>query len=417
MSINTYIEDGKTYYVVYHQVTSKIDPSLRAQRRTLLDLKRNRITSMNSAVAVEKQMIKDLMAKVARLEGRGMTWFELVDKWEDFHLEGQNPKLSYAHTRGTARRMISYTNDWLKRPVSEITRGDVRALYRKLQSEGAAYDTIRKVKHSINVIVKWGIEERIIKDVIASPTREVEIEGKPEEKRPEILTREQVKILLNEASSRKHKWFPIWVMALYTGCRSGELLGLRTESCSLVPIETAKEQMKLPPDKRSFGTITIERSWNPIVRKYTCTKAKYWRTIPVSKDLYWFLQDLMAQDFGSDELGKFLLPHLNEWRKSGEQALVLRSFCKEIGIPSIRFHALRACFATHLLEMGIPSVKVMKIGGWKTLKTMEIYTRLAGVDVAGVTEGLGSIPSGYESDKKVVNLMNFSSTKDPNSGF
>jgi hypothetical protein len=67
--------------------------------------------------------------------------------------------------------------------------------------------------------------------------------------------------------------------------------------------------------------------------------------------------------------------------------------------------------------MGIPSVKVMKIGGWKTLKTMEIYTRLAGVDVAGVTEGLGSIPTGYESDKKVVNLMNFSSTKDPNSGF
>ncbi|MEI7441353.1 MAG: site-specific integrase [bacterium] len=417
MSINTFIEDGKTYYVVYHQVTSKIDPSIRAQRRTLLDMKRNRITSMNSAVAVEKQIIKDLMTKVAKLEGRGITWFELVDKWEDFHLDVQNQKFSYHHIRGVARRTLALTQDWVKKPVSEITRGDVRALYRRLNNEGASYGTIRKVKHSINVIFKWGIEERVIKDVTASPTREVEIEGKPEEKKPEILTREQVKILLNEASSRNHPWFPIWVMALYTGCRSGELLALRAESCSLVPIEIAREQMKLPPEKRSFGTITVERSWNPKERKYKSTKAKYWRTIPVSKDLYWFLLDLMAQDFGNDELGKFILPSVKEWKGAGEQAQVLRNFCNEIGIPSVRFHALRACFATHLLEMGVPSVKVMKIGGWKTLKTMEIYTRLAGVDVAGVTEGLGSIPSNLNNDQKVVNLMNFSSKKDPNTGF
>ena len=175
--------------------------------------------------------------------------------------------------------------------------------------------------------------------------------------------------------------------------------------------------MKLPPEKRSFGTITVERSWNPKERKYKSTKAKYWRTIPVSKDLYWFLLDLMAQDFGNDELGKFILPSVKEWKGAGEQAQVLRNFCNEIGIPSVRFHALRACFATHLLEMGVPSVKVMKIGGWKTLKTMEIYTRLAGVDVAGVTEGLGSIPSNLNNDQKVVNLMNFSSKKDPNTGF
>ena len=51
------------------------------------------------------------------------------------------------------------------------------------------------------------------------------------------------------------------------------------------------------------------------------------------------------------------------------------------------FHTLRACFATHLLASGAEPAKVMKIGGWKDLKTFEIYIRLAGVDISGVTEG------------------------------
>jgi len=411
MSINSYQKNGKTYYVVYHQVTSKIDPSIRAQKRTILDFKKEWISSMNSAIAVERQMIRDLMTEVAKRECRGITWFELVDKWEDFYLEDKNADHGYNTTRGRVRVLLANTKEWLKKPAAEITRGDVRALLRKLHNEGLSHETIRKYKNMINVIFNWGIEERVLKDVTASPTRGVEQEGRPEEKRPEILTREQVKILLHEAHKRNHPWFPIWVMALYTGCRSGELLGLRAESCSLVPVEVALEQSKLPPDKRNFGTISIERSWNPAERKYTSTKAKYWRTTPVSKDLYWFLQDLLKKDFGSDQFGRFLLPHYGDWKNCTNQAMILRAFCNEIGIPSIKFHALRACFATHLLEMGVPSVKVMKVGGWKTLKTMEIYTRLAGVDVAGATEGLGAIPAEGDLDERVVKFVNFASEK------
>lgn len=37
--------------------------------------------------------------------------------------------------------------------------------------------------------------------------------------------------------------------------------------------------------------------------------------------------------------------------------------------------------------------KVMKIGGWKDIKTMQIYLRLAGVDEKGATDGLRYLPS------------------------
>lgn len=61
---------------------------------------------------------------------------------------------------------------------------------------------------------------------------------------------------------------------------------------------------------------------------------------------------------------------------------------ESIGIhKEIVFRTLRACFATHLLSMGVEPLKVMRMGGWSDLKTFQIYLRLSGVDVKGVAEG------------------------------
>jgi len=49
-------------------------------------------------------------------------------------------------------------------------------------------------------------------------------------------------------------------------------------------------------------------------------------------------------------------------------------------------------FAIQLLGSGVSSVRVQKICGWKDLKTMERYVRLAGVDERGATELKNGIP-------------------------
>jgi hypothetical protein len=74
--------------------------------------------------------------------------------------------------------------------------------------------------------------------------------------------------------------------------------------------------------------------------------------------------------------------------QSGHQAEVLRFFCDEIGIPSVCFHTLRACFATHLLRQGVTTALVMKVAGWKNFETMERYIRLSGIEINGLTDGL-----------------------------
>lgn len=63
-------------------------------------------------------------------------------------------------------------------------------------------------------------------------------------------------------------------------------------------------------------------------------------------------------------------------------------FLMSIGLRPIKFHDLRATFATLLLIKGIEPIKVMVLGGWKNMKTMQIYLRTAGVEVRGVAKVL-----------------------------
>jgi integrase len=91
-----------------------------------------------------------------------------------------------------------------------------------------------------------------------------------------------------------------------------------------------------------------------------------------------------------------VLPHLIEWTH-GEQAKVLKEFCRAIGITNVKFHDLRATFITNMLSQGVALVKVMSIVGHKKMETTDIYLRLAGVDIRGATEALSySVPVDVE---------------------
>ena len=96
-------------------------------------------------------------------------------------------------------------------------------------------------------------------------------------------------------------------------------------------------------------------------------------------------------------------PRLPGWERS-EAAKVLRTYCELIEIPSVRLHALRACFATQMLRNNVPAVTVMKIGGWKDLKTLMKYIRLAGIEVDNATQALSFAPAEV-STSQVVNLF------------
>ena len=405
MAVTKYEQNGKELWQVYVDLRSRKDRRIRVQKRIV------GFDSEKHALTEEKRLFRELSEKLASLESKGIKWRDVIDRWERHH--ELYPTKRYARTtiEDYTSLLRNWTTPWLNRTASDLNRGDGRDIVHFAREEGKSTSFCKHLKNTINLIYRWGIEERLIVGVQESPVHGLEIEADREEKVPEILTVEEIRDLLRKAKEQQHPWYPVWVAAVFTGCRSGELQALKRSDVEIVSRTTAMEQEQLPIDKRRYGFIRVRRNWNARLKEIGPTKAGYWRTVPVSSEFYQFLiRDLKIEEKAPDDP---LLPPFSDWRL-GMQATILRGFCQANSLPSIKFHTLRACFATQLIGSGIPATVVMKICGWKDMKTMQRYVRLAGIDEGGATERLSFIPTEEAVMEKVVNLFQY--TKRPPSG-
>ena len=354
---------GEKGFSVYVNLRSRPMPHLRFQKR-ITGLK-----TMAEAHRTEKALVKELTMKVAQGEGHGFTWRMVVDKWATFVDSPyfMDRKYNPATVSDYVSMMHTWTKDWLDKPAAEISRGDGREVLDRVLAQGRTKAFQKRLKNTINMIFNWGIESKIIRGVTHSPVFGLKIVLK-EDKKPEILKLDEIRLLLREARERNHPWYPIWAVALLTGMRNGELFALKWSDVDL-----------------EKGLITVQRSYNKRTKEFKSTKAGYWRTVPISEELKHLLLNLHGS--GASSCSDFLLPRLDLWGQ-GAQARVLREFSNSVGLSLVKFHTLRACFATQLISSGVEPIKVMKICGWMDLKTMGRYVRLAGVEESGVTECL-----------------------------
>lgn len=358
---------GETRYEAYVNHRSDFDPSVRIQMY-------KRCKTEASALKAEKELIKQAAKKCYDKEMRGTRWSVVAHQWEAKAKElKRNPTTLKPICDRSITNVMSilgvWTKDWFDKPTPELSIKDGRDLLLKAVGEDLQPATIRKIKTYVNLVYKYGVQEGIIPGNSHSPVHGVPFDLSDSGTLPEILTRSQSSKLLVEGKSRGHKWFPIWATALMTGMRSSELYALTKENVDL-----------------EEGLIKVSVSWDWANNCAKSTKSRYWRTAPINSTLRPIIEELMAEDPTSP----FLFPRLKEWNE-GSQASVLRKFCEEIGIPSVRFHTLRACFATHMLILGVDQGTIMAIGGWSDFKTFRIYVRLAGVTERHKTEGLGKL--------------------------
>ncbi|MBT7611577.1 MAG: site-specific integrase [Bacteriovoracaceae bacterium] len=365
MAVTQVMNNGTASYSVYINLRSKLMPHIRLQKRL------KGIKTKAEAVRKERNLLRDLSHKIAQHEGHGMTWRMIVSKWSSTVCEENYLDKTYnpSTIKDYISMMHNWTKNWLDRPAVELTRGEGREVLNSVINEGRTKAFQKRLKNTINMIYCWAIEERIIRGVHQSPVYGLKIILK-EEKRPEILKTEEIRTLLYESKSSNHNWYSIWAMALLTGMRNGELYALKWDDVDL-----------------DNSMITVQRSFNKRENTFKSTKAGYWRTVPISTELKSLILEIKNQS-----KSEFVLQRLPLWRK-GYQAKILKTFCKSIGLPEIKFHTLRACFATQLIGSGVEPIKVMKICGWKDLKTMSYYLRLSGIDEKGATEGLNFLPN------------------------
>lgn len=364
MSIKQIEKNGKKAFIVRVQERSKLYPHIRVQKQITLSGKE---ATEKKAKLREKDLLYACIEEIKRKEGNDLTFRETIDLWYDYKI-----KEAYI-TRETAGDYHRALEKWcyviLNTPCNQITTSEIKSILQRQKDEGISRSFRRKFKSMINNVFKWGIEEGYLFTTTRSPAVGIALE-KQEEKKPEILTLEQTRKFLNAAKQLKHPWYPVWAFAILTGARNGEIYAVH------------KDDVDLENNK-----IIISKSFNNRRGEIKSTKAGYYRTVPINPDLRELILELLVSNPDSE----FLLPRLPGWSK-GYQSKTLRLFLKSIGLPSVKFHTLRACFATLLLQQSKAPAVVMKICGWRDLKTMERYIRLAGVDEKGATDSLKVLP-------------------------
>lgn len=364
MSYKVTTKDGKYTYKFMRTKRSKTKKDVRSQKQ--LTIVSKGALSEAQIRRYTEQLLEIVIKDLTEKEGMGITFIDLAERWYDFE---------YKQSRLDRNTIIDYYSAitlWCtsihELQAEKISKRDINYIFRNLSKKEISKSHQQTIKTIINHVYKYGNDEGLI-NVDQPPTRGISVK-RAHEKVPEILTENQARQFLKHARDLEHKWYPIWAMALLTGCRNGELFALEWSDVSF-----------------ENGLITISRSYNSRSKQFKSTKSGDYRNVPINNDLMGLLKELKVQTYSTG----YVLPRISAWKK-GQQARELRTFLKGIGMPSVRFHTLRACFCTMLLSQGHPPAQIMKVCGWKNLKTMERYVRMAGITEKGLTDTLSITP-------------------------
>jgi integrase len=363
MAIKSYNLKGKKLFEVYVHGTD-----LRGKR---LQMRKRGVASLRKAEDVEFEFSREL-ARVKE-EDIHLRWSEWFPQYLSIMKTMCAPSTIYSCEKIAAKWINGH---WDHKELRKISKIDVHELlYEKMLDAETNMHKRKTVLKIARRIFQMAIDHGKLDK---NPCQGMIVKVPEPELR--VLSNTEAQLLLQEAKANNHRFYPVWVMALFTGMRSGELFALKWvdvdfESCA----------------------IHVSKSWNN-KNGLKSTKNQKRRVVPISDELLGFLRKLKLER-GREE---FVLPRLVDWER-GEAARVLRDFCDVIGVTNVKFHDLRATFITNLLSQGESLVRVMAIVGHANMATTNVYLRKAGIELKGGTDKLVySMP--FETEAKVLQM-------------
>ncbi|MCY7961336.1 site-specific integrase [Bacillus spizizenii] len=248
--------------------------------------------------------------------------------------------------------------------LNEIAKSDIEKLVSNMLENDLSAKTIRKAV----VIIKASLEKAVDDGLIGvNPAKKVDL-PKLKETEFNIWTQDQIEIFLEAAKS--DRLFTLFRLALMTGMRRGELLGLRWKDIRF-DLNTVTIQQTLSNDGKKILKGTKSRAGR--------------RTINLDKTTIEALQILKERvEEEKSRIGEdypdYDLVFCTKYGTPLSPPNVRRTFkqiSEKANLPSIRFHDLRHTHATLLLEKRIP-VKVIseRLGHSSINVTLNVYAHV-----------------------------------------
>jgi integrase len=247
--------------------------------------------------------------------------------------------------------------------LSKLTTGAIekdKVQRRQVVAPAIVNRELALLRHMLSKAVEWGYLK-------SNPAKPVKLLKEPPGRLRYLEPDEIERLLADSEDSQAPYLRPVMVIALYTGMRLGEILGLRWEDIDL---------------KHRLITLTK-------------TKNHERKTIPINDVLYEELTCLPRH-----VASPYLFCH-----PDGSRILRLdRSFhsaMKRAGIEGFRFHDLRHTFASHLAMRGVPLEIIGTLLGHKDPKMTKRYAHLSPASLKAAVTTLHDLRQGTKREQSL----------------
>ena len=299
-------------------------------------------------------------------DSENLTVTEYLARWLDDSVRDNVSHRTESNYRLMTRQYIVPAFGTVK--LTKLTPARIQSLYRRLQDEGK-HATARYVHatlhRALGQALRWGMVTRNPAALVTPPRA----------KKSEVfaLTSEEVEKLFQAARESEDRLEALYILAVHTGMRQGELLGLRWSDIDLGGAE---------PSLRVARQLQRARDGGGLV--FASTKTKKGRhvslgpTVVAALRRHWSRQaqeKLAAGPLYEDQGLVFASLSGTPLEASN---LIRRSFkplLKRAGLPDIRFHDLRHTCATLLFGEGRhPKDVQLLLGHANVSMTLDTYS-------------------------------------------
>ena len=312
------------------------------------------------AEALRKRLERELADGTYGNKLEEITFADFSKKWLEEYAELKVKPRTYADYEQVVQKHL---NPFFgKMLLSNIKPGNIQEYVSRKAKENLSPRTVNKTITVLKMIMKRAVIWEYLKDNPARFTESL----KEEKNEMEFLKPDEIRRFLSAASP---EYYPLFAAAVLTGCRQGELMGLRWSDVDL-------EQ----------GVIYIRRTYHPQFG-FGKPKTKMGeRAIVISPELVNILQTHRQQQHGK---ARDLVFQNKAGGPINHQNMMTRQFYPTLelaGLRRIRFHDLRHTYAALMISMGENIKFIQKqLGHASLITTMDTYGHL----LPEVSQGFG----------------------------
>ncbi|HSL00538.1 MAG TPA: site-specific integrase, partial [Rubrobacteraceae bacterium] len=278
-------------------------------------------------------------------EAGSLTVGEFLDSWLNDSVRGSVRQRTWDRYEQLCRVHIKPALSRVKLKV--LTPAHLQRLYRQKLDSGLSRRTVQYIHATLRRVlgqaVRWGLIPRNVAEAVDAP--------RPNRGETRPLSPEQARAFLQAAHGDRYE--ALYVLALTTGLRQGELLGLRWEDVDLDGGELQiRRTLVTRSGEHTFGEPKTARGRRTVA------------LVPMATDVLRSHRE-RQRDVGLWYPGGLVFT-TSKGTPVDPQNMTCRSFrplLKRAGLPEIRFHDLRHTAATLMLSGGVHPKIVQEILG------------------------------------------------------